>query len=188
MQNYHVVTYTGTFGFIKPWTAVRDDQIYSQQFLTPSIVEGMREKLGVSEILRHKLSHDGFSRQQEEVQSKAVDVRTVKKRNEITFNRTTSILTRGVMINPVLHLVFPTLQEAKKASMEHLCLCRNEDLIYPESRRELSRGEFDEIEGFELIFGQGEDAFMVGYNRFEDGEPMFGTLEITGDPVRKKRK
>ena len=40
-----VVHYSGTFGYIKPWTAVRDIETYSQQFLTPSIVEGMEKKL-----------------------------------------------------------------------------------------------------------------------------------------------
>lgn len=42
---YYTVKYSGTFGFIKPWTAVRDAETYSQQFLTPSIMEGMRQKL-----------------------------------------------------------------------------------------------------------------------------------------------
>ena len=38
----YVVTYKGQFGFIKPWTAVRDGETFSQQFLTPSIIEGIR--------------------------------------------------------------------------------------------------------------------------------------------------
>lgn len=41
----YVVKYTGVFGFIKPWTAVRDSLTYSQQFLTPSIIEGIEKKL-----------------------------------------------------------------------------------------------------------------------------------------------
>ena len=32
-ETYYVVTYAGPFGFIKPWTAVRDELTYSQQFL-----------------------------------------------------------------------------------------------------------------------------------------------------------
>ena len=40
-----VVKYSGQFGFIKPWTAVRDSETFSQQFLTPSIVEGIEKKL-----------------------------------------------------------------------------------------------------------------------------------------------
>ena len=41
----YIVEYNGTFGFIKPWSAVRDSKTFSQQFLTPSIVEGMEKKL-----------------------------------------------------------------------------------------------------------------------------------------------
>jgi hypothetical protein len=29
----YVVKYSGPFGFIKPWTAVRDNETFSQQFL-----------------------------------------------------------------------------------------------------------------------------------------------------------
>ncbi len=64
----YVVKYTGPFGYLKPWTAVRDGETYSQQFLTPSIIEGMRQKLGVSAILRHKLTYIGLSMQQEQTQ------------------------------------------------------------------------------------------------------------------------
>ena len=60
-----VVHYQGPFGYIKPWTAVRDGETYSQQFLTPSIVEGMEKKLfpetlsekGIQKIVRHKLHY-----------------------------------------------------------------------------------------------------------------------------------
>ncbi|MFT7482658.1 MAG: hypothetical protein ACI8WW_001596, partial [Oceanospirillaceae bacterium] len=45
MEKFYVVKYTGPFGFIKPWTAVRDSETFSQQFLTPSIVEGIEKKL-----------------------------------------------------------------------------------------------------------------------------------------------
>jgi hypothetical protein len=41
----YVVKYTGPFGFIKPWTAVRDDLTFSQQFLTPSMIAGIERKL-----------------------------------------------------------------------------------------------------------------------------------------------
>lgn len=180
----YVVTYTGPFGFIKPWTAVRDSQTYSQQFLTPSIVEGMRQKLGVSVIGRYRLRHGGFSSQQEVIQSGGWKKRVVKSRGEVTYRRPKSILTRGVMLKPVLKLAFPTRADAEHAHTQHLCLCRNEDVILPTGPvEEMSEEAFDAITGFELRFGRGEDAFMVGYNRFEDGAPMFGTLTITGDPV-----
>lgn len=43
MSMYYVVKYTGPFGFIKPWTAVRDGLTYSQQFLSPSTLEGIEK-------------------------------------------------------------------------------------------------------------------------------------------------
>lgn len=69
-MKYYVVKYAGPFGFIKPWTAVRDasgGETYSQQFLTPSIIEGIRQKLEVTAIMRHKLSYAGIDLQQEVV-------------------------------------------------------------------------------------------------------------------------
>jgi len=182
----YIVTYEGPFGFIKPWTAVRDELTYSLQFLTPSTVEGMRQKLGVSAILRHRLAHEGFSRQGETTQSAGIKTTTVKSRNEITYKRATAVLDRGVMLNPTLHLAFPTREDAEAAHQQHLCLSRNEDVVMPDGPiQAMSESEFDDLTGFELRFGRGEDAFMVGYNRFNDGAPMFGTLTITGDPVSK---
>lgn len=182
----HIVTYTGPFGFIKPWTAVRDEQTYSQQFLTPSIVEGMRQKLEVSAILRYRLTHKGFSIQQETTQSRGYKRKTVKKYDTVEYQRDTSIIERGVMLSPQLHLAFPTVQDARKAHSEHLCLCRNEDVVYPTGEiQTLSEDQFDALTGFELLFEDSEDAFLVGYNRFEDGAPMYGRLSVTGNPVEQ---
>jgi hypothetical protein len=190
-----VVTYTGPFGFIKPWTAVRDagspgTKTYSQQFLTPSIIEGIRQKLEVSAILRHKISHAGISMQLERIQAPAW--KESKDKKNITYKREFSIYNRGVMINPVLRLAFQTKEDAQKASEQHLCLCRNEDIILPlDDIEELSLAEFEAIEGFELKFTDSSNpkAFLVGYNRFklnENGIPeaMFGEIIITGNPVR----
>ena len=73
-MKYYVVKFTGPFGFIKPWTAVRDasgGETYSQQFLTPSIVEGIRQKLEVKSILRQRLIYAGIDVQKEVFQGKA---------------------------------------------------------------------------------------------------------------------
>jgi hypothetical protein len=178
-DNYYVVRYTGPFGYIKPWTAVRDDRTFSQQFLTPSIVEGMRQKLGVSAILRHRLSYHKIDLQQERTQSRAF-VETKKKQ----ATREQSILTRGVMLNPTLLLAFATELEAQHAAEQHICLCRNEDVLLPDIRiKRLSVAEFDQMPGFELVFGEGGAAIMVGYDRFRDNQPMYGTLHISGSPV-----
>ena len=176
----HTVCYTGPFGFIKPWTAVRDGETFSQQFLTPSIIEGMRQKLEVSTILRHRLSHWGFDRQQERIQSAGWK----QNKRSKTLQRETSILRRGVLIRPVLHLLLSNQNDAEKAVEQHLCLCRNEDIVYPSFLKQMSLEDFDQIPGFELLFGREQaGSFMVGYNRFDEDKPMYGALQITGDPT-----
>lgn len=176
---YFVVEYDGEFGFIKPWTAVRDGETYSQQFLTPSIIEGIRQKLEVKEILRHKLSYTGINVQQEKVHARAWN-KSGKK-----YSRETSILLRGVMIKPVLFLAFSSKEDADKAKCQHICLCRNEDIFLPKATiTEMIEEDFNQIEGFELRFGKNEQSFLVGYNRFENNQPMYGWIEITGNPTR----
>lgn len=177
---YHVVTFAGPFGFIKPWTAVRDDLTYSQPFLTPSIVEGMRQKMGVSAILRHRLSHAGISQQQEQVQS--AGYASSGRGADRVLSRPRSIIDRGFMLSPTLHLAFPSQEDAEIAATQHLCLCRNEDLIYPvDGPYEIAEQAFDEMDGFELVFEDGQGSFLVGYNRYEDGAPMYGRLVVAGN-------
>lgn len=173
----YTVTYEGPFGFIKPWTAVRDELTFSQQFLTPSIIEGMRQKLQVKSIVRHKLSFSKFDKQQEQTRPKLI------KKPGHNF----SILTRGVLINPRLVLGFELKEDAETAFGQHICLCRNEDILLPDKDsgiEEISKADFDELEGFELKFTDSNEGFMVGYNRFNDFEPMYGELEITDGAIR----
>ena len=180
MNTLYIVKYAGPFGFIKPWTAVRDGETNSQQFLTPSIIEGIRQKLEVSEIVRHKLTYSALDIQQEVVQSKAL-----KKKRKV-YLRENSILKRGVMINPVLWVAFSSFEDSSKAIKQHICLCRNEDvLISKDDIMEMEIKTFDEIDGFELRFGKNDKSFMVGYNRFQSSEPMYGWLEIIGNPIQK---
>lgn len=176
----YIVKYTGPFGFIKPWTAVRDSKTFSQQFLTPSIIEGIRQKLEVNAIARHKLSYTSISVQQEQTQTRGWEKKTQQK----MMVRNQSILERGVMINPILYLAFEREEEAHKSAMQHICLCRNEDVLFPDSDIiQLEEKEFDQITGFELRFGESDKSFLVGFNRFDEAKPMYGWLEITGKPV-----
>jgi hypothetical protein len=177
-QLLHIVTYTGPFGFIKPWTAVRDERTFSQQFLTPSIIEGLRIRLGVSEIVRHKLTYAKIDQQQERTQSRGfLETKKMASREQ-------SILIRGVMLYPKLKLAFTNLENAKLASEQHICLCRNEDILLPETNIEsIEEGDFDQLTGFELLFQSGTNTILVGYNRYRENEPMFGLLKITGNPV-----
>ena len=179
-MKYYVVTYRGPFGFIKPWTAVRDGETFSQQFLTPSIIEGMEKKLfpelleepnGIKKILRHKLSYESMSDQQEQTQTRGFN----------KGRRDSSILKRGVLINPCLLLAFENEKDAVHASRQHLCVCRNEDILLPENQiKEIDEKDFSNLEGFELRFGKRDDAFLVGYNRFNENKPMYGWLECNG--------
>ena len=177
---YYVVKYTGPFGFIKPWTAVRDSKTFSQQFLTPSIIEGIRQKLEVKVILRHKLAYTSISVQQEQTQTRGWEKKTQMK----MMVRNQSILERGVMIDPVLYLAFESESDALKASQQHICLCRNEDILFPNAEiLERDEDEFDAMTGFELRFGESDQSFLVGFDRFNDAQAMYGRLEITGKPV-----
>jgi hypothetical protein len=181
---FYVVKYSGPFGFIKPWTAVRDSETFSQQFLTPSIIEGLRQKLQVESIVRHKLTYESISRQQEVTHTRGWEY----KRTQKLYLRYRSILNRGIMLNPDLFLAFKKKVDAEKAKYQHICLCRNEDVLFPdEVIQEMTEEIFDKIPGFELRFGENERSFLVGFNRFENGEPMYGWLNVTGNPLKKGR-
>lgn len=182
---YYVVKYTGAFGFIKPWFAVRDGETYSQQFLTPSILEGIEKKLfpellnekSIQKIVRHKLHYDAISIQQEQTQTRGWEYKKSEKR----MFRSLSILKRGVMINPVLYLAFAKKEEAEIAATQHICLCRNEDIVFPSEKIVcLLEQEFEQLEGFELHLKESEQSFLVGFNRFHENNPMYGELRLGG--------
>ena len=70
------------------------------------------------------------------------------------------------------------------AAIQHICLCRNEDILLPESEViNMTEAQFANLDGFELRFGESEQSFLVGYNRFDNSHPMYGWLEISGTPV-----
>ena len=171
----YIVRYGGPFGFIKPWTAVRDAETYSQTFLTPSIIEGLRQKLEVAAILRHRVQHHGLDMQQERTQSAGWKIERKQ------MSRQASILKRGVMIQPKLALAFETVEDAERASTQHICLCRNEDVLLPFEMSEMTLEEFDALPGVELKFEASPEAFLVGFNRFTEATPMYGRLVIVDE-------
>ena len=195
-----VVKYSGPFGFIKPWTAVRDSETYSQQFLTPSILAGIERKIfpellnqefGICKIKRHRLTYQQISQQQEQTQPRGWNAKgTVKNRS---YERPFAILMRGIMVNPVLFLAFENENDAAIAASQHICLARNEDILYPDEEiMEVSEEEFESNDelfyGFELIFERNEHSFLVGYNRLDNSAPMYGWLKIVGNPVKNEFK
>ncbi|WDN90608.1 hypothetical protein BuS5_03579 [Desulfosarcina sp. BuS5] len=171
---------------------MRDSETFSQQFLTPSIVAGIERKLfpdllakpyDLYKIKRHRLSYKQISHQQEQIQPRGWN----KKSN--CFYRPYSIIVRGVLIEPDLYLGFDNEKDAIHAAKQHICVCRNEDILFPNgSIIKIPEKDFDTQEdifnGFELIFEQNEQAFLSGYNRFDDNKPMYGWLKIIGNPVK----
>ncbi|HYG37288.1 MAG TPA: hypothetical protein VD908_01660 [Cytophagales bacterium] len=191
-MNYYVVKYSGPFGFIKPWTAVRDSETFSQQFLTPSILEGIEKKLfpdllgesymgKILKIKRYRLNYQGIDIQQEKTWSKG-GILVYKDKGQYKTNL--GILNRGVMLNPNLYLAFVNKDEANVALTQTICLCRNEDLLFPEFVSKMNEFEFDEINGFELFFADSSNGFKVGHNRFDNASEMFGELKVFGSPIR----
>lgn len=191
MQRYYVVKYSGPFGFIKPWTAVRDSETFSQQFLTPSIIEGMEKKLfpellsevGIRKIKGHRLSYSQINQQQEVIQTRGWN--STRKGKQILFDRPTAVLIRGVLLEPVLHLAFSAREDAEKAFEQHICLCRNEDILMPIEIFEVIQDDFDgevKFNGYELMFEKNENSFQVGIHRVSN-EPMYGWLKIVGNPI-----
>ncbi|AYQ32416.1 hypothetical protein [Runella sp. SP2] len=193
MEKYYVVKYSGQFGFIKPWTAVRDSETFSQQFLTPSIVEGIEKKLfpellgvhGIRKIVGHRLSYSQISSQQEVIQTRGWN--STRQGKQILFERPNAILIRGVLHEPILHLAFENKEDAGKAFSQHVCLCRNEDILLPEILEEVQQVDFESdaesYSGYELVFEKNEKSFLVGYNRLTN-EAMYGWLKIVGSPVK----
>lgn len=192
----YIVKYTGPFGFIKPWTAVRDSETYSQQFLTPSIVEGIEKKLfpelleqsgNIQKIVRHRINYRGIDVQQERTWSKGGFQKEKKKDSlgrEYYIAKNMGIINRGVMLEPNLYLAFLHEQDAMQAFQQTVCLCRNEDLLCPEWLKKMNIEEFDQINGFELLFSPDNTGFKVGYNRFDNASEMFGELIVAGNPIR----
>lgn len=186
----HVVKYSGPFGFIKPWTAVRDSETFSQQFLTPSIIEGIEKKIfpellnikGIQKILSYRLNYQGMDLQQERTWSKGGFGFNKEKG---VYKTNLGIITRGVLLNPNLFLAFDAMEDANRAFTQTICLCRNEDILFPEILKEFSKEDFCTIPGFELIESDSESGFKVGYNRFNDAIEMFGELKVIGNPIRE---
>lgn len=184
-----VVKYSGPFGFIKPWTAVRDSETFSQQFLTPSIVEGIEKKLfpelldqiGIKKIIGHRLNYCGIDIQQERTWAKG-GIKISKNKNTLKTNL--GIINRGVMLYPNIYLAFDNDSDAAIAFAQTICLCRNEDLLFPENITEMTLNEFNQIIGFELETSDAENGFKVGHNRFHSAKEMFGTLKVVGNPIR----
>lgn len=182
-MTYHVVKYTGPFGFIKPWTAVRDELTYSQTFLSPSTIKGISQKLfglgKMDRIKRYRLEFDVISEQQEQTWA---PLRKFSKKKGIKSIANNGILTRGVLLNPRFIIALASRADAETAAEQHVCLCRNEDLLLPDNEfgvQEHTEKSFEELPGFELVPTSDTTDIPAGRDRYEQGYPMtYGRLEV----------
>ncbi|MCS6905222.1 MAG: hypothetical protein RML72_01005 [Bacteroidia bacterium] len=197
-STYYVVTYRGTFGYLKPWSALRDSTTHSQQFLTPSAIQGIQKKLGVEgPIIGHKVRYAAMKETKEITQPKVWPSlpKEIELGQKTRSDLNQCILVRVVLLYPEVHLAFSTYEDASLAASQHICFCRNEDMLFPfldengeenSCIRTLSAQEWQELPGFELTnFSTTfqEDCFLVGYNRFDNFSPMYGKLVVTGNPI-----
>lgn len=189
-----VIKYVGDIGFINPYSAVRDTFVVSSKFLTPSHIEGIERYLGVRGIIRHRINFDFMSEIFEATQGKILgdgkDIVSWKsKGGEITIHEK-YIIKRSCLMNPVLYLLFDDESSADIGMMNHICLCRKEDIMYPKDKWEINNiDEFDKIEGYELIYKnlslddkKKDNYITVGFNRYEGKGQMCGLYEIFGEP------
>ena len=49
----------------------------------------------------------------------------------------------------------------------------------------MTEQDFNILDGYELRFEKNEKSFLVGYNRFNENEEMFGWIDIVGNPIQK---
>jgi len=122
-MKYYVVKYSGPFGFIKPWTAVRDELTYSQTFLSPPTIKGISQKLfGLGEIdciKRYRLRFGLISDQQEQTWAPLRKISKSRKTGVRSLNN--GILKRGVLLNPELFMAFS--KRLKKFQKKILIVC-----------------------------------------------------------------
>ena len=56
--------------------------------------------------------------------------------------------------------------------------------MLPEAEiQEFTEEQFANLNGFELRFEMSEQSFVVGYNRFNEGQPMYGWIEYNGNKL-----
>src|SRR5690606_33920726 len=137
---------------------------------------------GIRKIRAHRINYKGLDIQQERTWAKG-GFKVSKNKNQWKTNL--GIINRGVMIEPHLYLAFNTLEDADLASKQTVCLCRNEDLVFPVKVSHMTSDEFDKVEGFELEFTDSSSGFKVGHNRYRENKQMYGNLKVIGNPIRR---
>lgn len=165
----YVVKYKGPFGFIKPFSAVRDETTLSQKFLTESSIEGIKRYLECEgNIIRNKIYYDGTSSQQECIESIGGTKKSGKSKSKYV---------RIVLLNPILYLGFEKKEDAERAFKNIVHLSRMEDIMIPFDKEEMTNEEFDSLNGIESFKSDSEQGHFVGFNKYTK-EKMYVTIKV----------
>lgn len=169
------------FGFIAPYTSVRDSETFSLTFCPPSVIDGIEKNLGCSgKIVRHKLTYFMGAMDKEFV--KAI---VYTKTNDLKQ----TIHLKHVLINPVLTLAFDNYSDANNAVLTSISFGQKEYLLcaLPNSDDNTTKmktnqddyiqiindDDFDLIPGVETFLTTEDDGIYVGNNRQRGNERMF---------------
>jgi len=187
---YYIIEYKGKTGFIKPFTSMRDSETNSEKYLPTSTINGIEKKLFgdiKGRILRYRLNFDNIQSTQEATQS--IEKETFGKKNLKYSKYNTGIITRYILINPSLYLLFDNYEYAKECLDQHICLSRNEDILLPNDNIiEINNlEEFDGFNGYEAISCDDidEDSVYMGVNKYTNKE-QYSLLMIYGTPNNLK--
>lgn len=164
-----------SFGFIKPYNAVRDIETYSLTYCPTSMINGISERLfgerEIEHIVRHKLSYNDDV----DCGLQPMGMHTVVNTNIHPYE-ITSTHTRHVLVGTTMTLAFRTKEEAEVAKEQTIYVGQFEYLLFPQmSIEEMSDEEFDALPGVETFATceEDEDAIFVGFNRFKENARMY---------------
>ena len=138
-----------------------------------------------------RLSFQDVSFQQESTRSINYERKTAKFGNEKYFMANVSTVKRGLLINPVLYLMFDSKEDADNAMSQHICLCRNEDVMLPTELIALeNESEFDDenrFAGYESFSCEENDdnSIFCGLNKYTK-DKQYIQFKIFGTPSNLK--
>ncbi len=193
----YITIFKGDFGFIKPWSAVRDSKTRSNYYLSPSILMGIEIKIfpellknengKLNKIMGYRLSFLGTTWQQESTKSINFERKIDNRNKNHYFKAQSSIINRGYLLYPELYLIFNNAEDANIAMEQHVCLCKNEDILLPIKMLELnSLEDFNEdYPGYESVESDETKGIYCGLNQYT-GKKQYIEFRMIGEPGNLK--
>jgi hypothetical protein len=157
--------------------------------LFPELILNENGKL--NKILRYRLSFQDISFQQESTRSINYERKVSKLNKKKYFSANTSTIKRGLLVNPILYLMFNSKEDSENVMIQHICLCRNEDIMLPTELIELNdESEFDDEErfsGYESFScdENNNNSIFCGLNKYTKNK-QYVQLKMFGIPSNLK--